>query len=51
MFGLTSGIMIYLSFRELLPTARLKDKDDKYCTLLLFLGFIVMDISLIAFEI
>jgi len=50
LFGFTAGIMIYISFRELLPTARRKDGDDKYTTLLVFAGFVVMDISLVLFE-
>jgi len=50
LFGFTAGIMVYISFRELLPTARRKDKEDKYTTLLVFLGFLVMDISLILFD-
>ena len=51
LFGFTGGIMIYISFKELLPTARKRDKNDKYTTILLFAGFLVMDISLILFEI
>ena len=50
LFGFTAGIMIYISFRELLPTARRKDFGDKYTTILVFAGFLVMDISLILFE-
>ncbi len=50
LFGFTAGIMIYLSFKELLPMARKKDINDKYCTVLVFIGFFVMDISLVLFE-
>merc|ERR1719229_777347 len=51
LFGITAGIMVYISMKELLPTARRKDIDDKYTSLLLFAGFLVMDISIILFEI
>ena len=51
LFGFTAGIMIYISFQELLPTARKRDVEDKYTTMLVFIGFLVMDISLILFEI
>ena len=50
LFGLTAGIMIYISFKELLPTARKRDKKDKYSTILVFVGFVVMDASLILFQ-
>ena len=50
LFGFTAGIMVYISFKELLPTARKKDVDDKYTTILMFVGFLVMDISIILFE-
>lgn len=51
LFGVTAGIMVYISFKELLPTARSKDIDDKYCSILVFCGFLFMDISLILFDI
>jgi len=51
LFGITAGIMVYISLKELLPTARRKDIDDKYTSLLLFAGFLVMDISIVLFEI
>ena len=50
LFGITGGIMIYISFHQLLPTARNKDIDNKYVTILLFIGFFVMDLSLLLFE-
>jgi len=46
MFGLTGGIMVYISFAELLPLARRNDPDDKVTTISLFLGMFVMDVSL-----
>lgn len=51
LFGITAGIMVYISMKELLPTARRKDFTDKYVSILLFVGFLVMDISIILFEI
>jgi len=50
LFGFTGGIMVYISFKELLPTARKKDLEDKYTSLLMFAGFLVMDISIVLFE-
>lgn len=47
MFGLTAGIMVYISFCELLPLARRNDPEDKVTTAMLFAGMIVMDISLL----
>jgi len=46
MFGLTAGIMVYISFHELLPLARKNDPDDRVMTSMIFLGMIVMDVSL-----
>merc|ERR1719447_99030 len=47
MFGLTAGIMVYISFRQLLPLARKNDPSDKVTTLMVFVGFFVMDLSLL----
>lgn len=49
MFGLVGGIMLYISFRELLPLARKDDPNDNFVSWFLFLGFIVMDVSLLLF--
>jgi len=46
MFGVTAGIMVYISFRELLPLARKNDPSDKVTTLMIFVGMFVMDLSL-----
>jgi len=46
MFGLTAGIMVYISFRELFPLARKNDPDDKVTTICIFVGMFAMDISL-----
>jgi len=46
MFGLTAGIMVFISFNELLPLARKNDPEDKLTTMMIFLGMFVMDLSL-----
>jgi len=46
MFGVTAGIMVYISFCELLPLARKNDPSDKVVTMCVFVGFFVMDLSL-----
>lgn len=46
MFGLTAGIMVFISFNELLPLARKNDPEDKISTLMIFVGMFVMDFSL-----
>jgi len=46
MFGLTAGVMVFISFHELLPLARKNDPDDKVTTAMVFIGMLVMDVSL-----
>jgi len=46
MFGLTAGIMVIISFRELLPLARKNDPEDKVTTYAIVVGMLAMDISL-----
>jgi len=46
MYGLTAGIMVYISLSQLLPLARQNDPQDKVTTKLLFVGMFVMDLSL-----
>jgi len=46
MFGLTAGIMVFISFHELLPLARKNDPEDNISTLMIFIGMFVMDFSL-----
>jgi len=48
MFGVTAGIMVYISFGELLPLARRNDPEDKITTISIFLGMFIMDLSLFA---
>jgi len=49
MFGSVGGIMVYISFAELLPVAY--QTSAQYPTLMVFLGMVVMEISLILFNI
>jgi len=46
MFGLTAGIMVFVSYHELLPLARKNDPNDKVTTTMIFVGMLVMDVSL-----
>jgi len=46
LFGLTAGIMVYVSFAQLLPLARKNDPEDKVTTLCCFLGMFVIDLSM-----
>jgi len=46
MFGLTAGIMVFISFHELLPLAIKNDPDNKVTTIMIFAGMLVMDVSL-----
>jgi len=46
LFGLTAGIMVYVSFAQLLPLARKNDPDDKVTTICIFLGMFVIDLSM-----
>jgi len=48
LFGVVGGIMVYISFAELLPTAA--KTDAKYVNVAVFVGMFVMEISLIFFE-
>jgi len=48
MFGLTAGIMVFISFHELLPLARKNDPEDKFTTMMIFIGMFIMDVSLFA---
>ncbi len=50
-FGLVAGMMVYISIRELLPTALRYDPSDRYATLGFFFGSAVMAASLLLFKI
>jgi len=51
MFGLVGGMMVYISLRDLLPTALRYDPEDRITTLCLFLGMVVMAASLLVFTV
>ena len=50
LFGLVAGIMVYISVRELIPTALMYDPEDKYVTWSVFVGMAVMAASLLLFN-
>jgi ZIP family zinc transporter len=49
MFGVVAGMMVYISIRELLPTALRYDPEDRYATLAFVGGCVVMAASLLLF--
>lgn len=50
LFGLVGGMMVYISLKELLPTAHRYDPTDKVTSICLVAGMAVMAISLVLFE-
>lgn len=50
LFGVVGGMMVYISLKELLPTALKYDPHDQYVTSCMFLGMAVMALSLILFQ-
>mmetsp|Transcript_3666 Transcript_3666/g.6427 ORF Transcript_3666/g.6427 Transcript_3666/m.6427 type:complete len:362 (+) Transcript_3666:152-1237(+) len=50
LFGIVGGMMIYISLKELLPTAHRYDPEDKIATLCFFVGMAVMALSLVLFK-
>lgn len=50
-FGLVAGMMIYISIKELIPTALKYDPDDKVVTTSVIAGMVVMAGSLLLFTI
>ena len=50
MFGLVSGMMVFISVRELLPYARRYDPDDRVSTWSCVVGMFVMAVSLALFD-
>ena len=51
LFGVVGGMMVYISLKELLPTALKYDPHDRYVTNCMFAGMAVMALSLILFQI
>ena len=49
LFGLVSGMMIFISLKELLPTAHAYDKEDKYVTYSFVIGMFVIALSFVLF--
>eukprot|EP00164_Ancoracysta_twista_P000481 GFYU01000642.1.p1 GENE.GFYU01000642.1~~GFYU01000642.1.p1 ORF type:complete len:350 (+),score=96.16 GFYU01000642.1:124-1173(+) len=49
LFGVVGGMMIYISLRELLPTAHRYDPEDKVVTASLVFGMFAMALSLLLF--
>ena len=49
LFGVVGGMMVYISLKELLPTAHKYDPHDHYVTNCMFAGMAVMALSLILF--
>jgi zinc transporter ZupT len=50
LFGLVAGMMVTISFRELLPTAHRHDPHDKFVTLSFIVGMAVIGLSLVMFR-
>jgi zinc transporter, ZIP family len=50
LFGIISGMMVYISVKELLPTAHRYDPEDKVSTLFLVIGMGIMGLSLVLFK-
>ena len=49
-FGIIAGMMVYISLKELLPTAFKFDKNNRYIVpMFLVIGMVVMALSLILF--
>jgi len=51
MFGVVAGMMVYISFKELIPTALRFDPQDKYVSKSVFVGMAIMAASLLLFAI
>lgn len=49
LFGIVAGMMVYISIKELLPTAHRYDPEDKVTSYSFIAGMIVMAISLVLF--
>lgn len=46
-FGMVAGMMVYISLKELIPTARKFDPKDRVTTISVFIGMAVMSTSLL----
>lgn len=50
LFGLVAGMMVFISIKELIPTALKYDKEDKFVTTCCFIGMAIMAGSLLLFR-
>lgn len=50
LFGLVGGIMVFISVDELLPAAYKHDSSGKLVSVSVFLGMLLMAVSLILFQ-
>ncbi len=50
LFGIVAGMMVYISVKELLPTAHRYDPDDQVTTFSLLGGMVIMAASLVLFQ-
>lgn len=50
LFGIVAGMMVYISLKQLLPTAHKYDPEDKVTTMSLVLGMCLMALSLVLFR-
>jgi ZIP family zinc transporter len=51
LFGIVAGMMVTIVVKELLPTAHRYDPQDKVVTVSIFVGMVVMALSLVLFRI
>jgi ZIP family zinc transporter len=50
LFGMIAGMMVFITLKELLPTAHKYDASDTIVTPFIFVGMAVMGGSLLLFE-
>lgn len=50
LFGVVGGMMVYISIKELIPTAHRYDPDDQVTSIGVVAGMIVMAVSLVLFQ-
>lgn len=50
LFGVVGGMMVYISFKELIPTAHRYDPDDQVTSIGIVAGMLVMAASLVLFQ-
>lgn len=50
LFGLVSGMMVMISFKELLPTAHRYDPEDTVVTYSVVIGMAIMAVSIVLFN-